>query len=151
MKILALLVSLSLSVNLNSQVLKFDDIPKNILENLNKMGVEDCLLLNEHESNYFNSIFKNSRKDFDFTGKKIGFITGSSGNTLSNKKEYFHSEKDRFNHGYSPNNGVLYIFNEKQKEESGGYYAAIIYWSKTLVSVESVVKTLKKGDKGSVP
>ena len=88
-------------------------------------------------------IFEKSRKDFDFTGKKIGFVTGSNGKTKSNKTNYFEREKDRFKRNYSPNGGTLYIFNATQKEESGGYDAAIIYWSKVLVSIENVVKQLK--------
>ena len=125
------------------QVLHFDEIPIELLNNLNKMGVNDSSLLNYYESAYFNLIFEKSRKDFDFTDKKIGFITGSSGKTKSSKASYFKLEKDRFNSNYSPNGGTLYIFDEAQKEESGGYDAAITYWSKILIPIEDVVKRLK--------
>ena len=106
------------------------------------MGTDDCSLLNRYESTYFNVVFGKSRKDFDFTEKKIGFITGSSGKRISDKRKYFNLERDRLNRNYSPNIGTLYIFNATQKEESGGYDAAIVYWSKVLVPIESIVKLL---------
>ena len=138
-----ILVVLSLSMSLFGQVRNFKEISKEILEQLNKMRMDSSSLLNCYESVYFNVAFEKSRKDFDFTGKKIGFITGSSGKTISNKRNYFDLERDRLSHNYSPNGGTLYIFDETQKEESGGYDAAIVYWSKVLVPVKDVVKRLK--------
>ena len=131
------------NISLFGQVRNFNEIPKDILEHLDKMGVDNCPLLSDYESAYFNVIFEKSRKDFDFAGKKIGFITGSNGKTKSDKANYFELEKGRFNRDYSPNNGTLYIFNATQKVESGGYDAAIAYWSKVLVPKENVVKLLK--------
>ena len=40
-------------------------------------------------------------------------------------------------------NGILYIFDENQKKESGGYDAAIVFWSKVLIPTKDVVKRLK--------
>lgn len=134
---------LFLSINLFGQVQNFRDIPNDILEHLDKMGVDNSPLLNCYESAYFNVIFEKSRKNFDFTDKRIGLITGSSGKTRSDKASYFKLEKDRFNRNYSPNGGTLYIFDAAQKEESGGYDVAIVYWSKFLISVKDVVKRLK--------
>jgi hypothetical protein len=37
----------------------------------------------------------------------------------------------------------LYIFNAAQKEESGGYDAAIVYWSKMIIPTNDIVKMLK--------
>ena len=93
------------------QVSNFADIPKPLLENIGKLGVNDSLLLNLQESLYFNCIFEKSRNNFDFTGKRIGFISGSSGKIKSNKRKYFEKEKDRYIHNYTPNGGILYIFN----------------------------------------
>jgi hypothetical protein len=72
------------------------------------MGVDNSPLLNSSESAYFNVIFKDNLKGFDFTEKKVGFIYNGA---KSNKQEYFKLEKDRFNRNYTPNNGSLYIFN----------------------------------------
>lgn len=102
----------------------------------------DSLLLSETESAYLNKIFDSTRKDFDFTNKKVGFIkiSGESG-----KVHYFNmQEKHSVDEAYPCDNGTLYIFNATQKEESGGYDAAIVYWSKFLLSVDDVMKRMQK-------
>lgn len=145
MKNLFIIIFLILSaVNLFGQVRNFNEIPKETLEQLDKMGVDDSPLLNNYESTYFNAIFKDSLKGFDFTGKKVGFIHSGA---RSNKKEYFDLEKDRFNRKNTPNRGTLYIFDETQKEKSGGYDAAIVYRSKVLIPVDKVIKRLKENNK----
>ena len=126
------------------QVSNFADIPKSLLENIGTLEVNDSMLLNLQESLYFNCIFEKSRNDFDFTGKKIGFVSGSSGKIKSNKREYFEQEKDRYIHNYAPNGGTLYVFYEEQKKKSGGYDAAIVYWCKFVLPVDKVVERLKK-------
>lgn len=89
-------------------------------------------------------IFEKSRQNFDFTNKKIGFITGSNGRTLSNKNDYFRTEKDRLTRKQSPNNNTLYIFDKDQKKRSGGYDAAIVYWSKILVPIDDIISRLRR-------
>ena len=53
-------------------------------------------------------------------------------------------EKHSTDASYPCDNGTLYIFNATQKAESGGYDAAIVYWSKFSLPIEDVVKRLKK-------
>ena len=140
MRDVLIIVYLFLSMNSLAQIPVFKDFPKCFLASLNEMGMDESPILNKCESEYFNIIFQCSRKEFDFTDKKIGFILRGG---KSNKKEYFDKERDRFTRNYSPNGGTLYIFDEIQKEESGGYDAAIVYWSKMLIPVKDVVKRLK--------
>lgn len=140
MKYLAIIVMLFSGINLFGQVRNFNNIPKDILNQLDKMGVDGSSLLNSYEGAYFNVAFKESLNGFDFTGKKVGFIYSGA---RSNKKEYFDLEKDRFKRSNTPNRGTLYIFDETQKKESGGYDAAIVYWSKRLIPIQDVVKRLK--------
>jgi hypothetical protein len=123
------------------QVRNFNDIPKEILEHLDKMGVDNLPIMNCYESSYLNIIFAKYQDDFDFTNKKVGFILAGA---LSDKKEYFEKERDRYRREETPSSGKLYIFTAEQKAESGGYDAAIVYWSKFLVPIEKVVKKLKK-------
>ncbi|MBR5373115.1 MAG: hypothetical protein IK131_00405 [Paludibacteraceae bacterium] len=142
-------VMVLLSANLYAQILNFSDIPNENISQLDKMGVDDSPFLNEYESAYLGIIYKDSTKivrkgslnGFNFSGKKIGFIYGGA---RSNKKEYFDMEKGRFKHGETPNSGTLYIFDEAQKEESGGYDAVIVYWSKFLYTREQVAKKMGK-------
>jgi hypothetical protein len=53
-------------------------------------------------------------------------------------------KKHSTNEKYLCDNGTLYIFNAAQKAESGGYDAAIVYWSKFVVPIEKIVNRLKK-------
>lgn len=132
---------LLLSANMSGQVRNFGDIPKDILENLDKMGVDDSPLLNNYESSYFNAIFKDNLKGFDFTNKKVGFLKAGS---KRNKDEYFKEERERFYRNNTTINGTLCILDPIQKEESGGYDAAIVYWSKMVIPAKNVVKRLKE-------
>jgi hypothetical protein len=141
MKYLIIIAVLFSYMNLSGQIHSFNDIPEDILKQLNKMGVDTIPLLNSSESAYFNVIFKDNLNGFDFTNKKIGFLLAGS---KRNKKEYFEEERERFYNKSTPINGILYIFNSSQKKKSGGYDAAIVYWSKFLIPIDKVVKKLKK-------
>jgi len=135
------IVILSMGINLFGQVRNFENIQKEVLEQLDMMGVNSKSLLNSHEGMYLNVIFLECRGEFDLTGKKVGFILRGG---KSDKKEYFDMERERFIHGETPNGGKLYVFDSIQKEESGGYDAVIVYWSKVLLSVEDVIDRLKR-------
>ena len=139
MKTLSFITMLLFSINVFGQVRNFNEISTDILSRLNKMGLDSSSLLNDAESAYFNELFKDSLNVFNFVGKKVGFILSG---TRSNKSEYFKEEKDRFNRNYTPNKGTLYIFDKKQKEESGGYDAAIVYWCKFIMPTDKVIKIL---------
>ncbi len=123
----------------------FKEIPRELLEQLNTMGANESSLLNSYESAYFNIIFKKSRKEFDFIGKKIGFLRGDTGRIVSNKRKYFYKERYLFNSNYSTQGGILYIFNQVQKEKSGGYDAVIVEsWTKNLMNADRAAKRLKR-------
>lgn len=144
MKNLLVFLMLSCVTYSFGQIPSFTDIPKTLLENLGEMGNNDSLWLNYHESLYLNFIFENSRKDFDFSKKKIGFISGSSGCVKRKKRDYFKQEKDRYIHNYKPTGGMLYVFDEEQKEKAGGYDAAIVYWCKFVLPVDKVIRKLRE-------
>jgi hypothetical protein len=123
---------------------KFEDIPQNILSNIYKMGIDTCLLLTELEGQYFNALYQVAEKEFNMSGKKVGFLTGNVGKNKSNKKIYFEWERSRLELNHLPLFGKLYIFNAAQKKESGGYDAAIVFYTKKLLSIKEVVKRLKE-------
>jgi hypothetical protein len=128
---------------------KYENIPQNILSNIDEMGMEDGLLLSELEGKYLNVISGISERKFSFCGKKVAFYTGNVGSIKSDKKKYFTGEKTRLkvaDYDCSIYFGVLYIFDTVQKEESSGYDAAIVYGSKKLNSIKEVVKRLKGKD-----
>lgn len=94
--------------------------------------------LNEKEAEFLNTSFDNTRKDFDFRNKKIGFITGNLGKTKTNKDDYFKSTKSL------ENKGNLLIFTEQEKTESGGFDAVILYWNKVLQKRKRLIRILKE-------
>ena len=93
------------------------DVPQELLNNLNKMGVNNSPILNEQEGQFLNLVFQTDSIEINLVGKKVAF--------LGSKKEYFEvTRKDSIIVGGSD----LYIFSDVQKIESGGYDAAITYW-----------------------
>lgn len=141
MKHFLILLMLFSWMSLFSQVRNFSEIPTVLLNQLDQMGVDDYQLLNSSEGAYFNFYFKDSLNGFDFVGKKVGFLDHG---IKRDKVGYFKLEKDRYSHNSSPNKADLYIFNEIQKQESGGYDAAIVYWSKVYIPTDDVINSLKK-------
>jgi hypothetical protein len=120
------------------QVNNFAEIPTELLSNMDKMGIDSSLILNEYEGRYFNFIFKLDSTDFNIAGKKIYFSFYRS------KTDYFADEKERFYRNDTNISSTLYIFNTDQKEEIGGYDAAIVSWRKRFVPIEEIIKWLKK-------
>ena len=109
------------------------EVPKELLDNLNKMGLDNSIMLNEQEGQFLNFVFQTDSIEIDLVGKKVAF-PGS-------KKEYFEvTRKDSIIIGGSN----LYIFNDVQKNESGGYDAAITYWEKFVFPSQEIVKKLKQ-------
>ena len=123
------------------------NIDKETFKNIDSLGRDNNPKLTIFESDYFNQIFSRKRNDFNFANKTIAFVTGSNGKTRSNKQQYFDLERERIAKEYSLNGGALIIFNANEKEQSGGYDAVILYWSKVLPTKKSLFKTLKMDDK----
>ncbi len=121
---------------LQRQVRNFAEIPTELLTHMDKMGTDSSLILNEYEGRYLNYIFKTDTLNFNLVGTTVGF--------LGSKTDFFKDERERFYHNSTPVGAVvLYLFTAEQKVESGGYDAAIVYWSKFLLPVEKVVNRLK--------
>lgn len=131
-------ISFFVSMNLFGQIRANNDVPEEILDHLDKMG-DSSPMLNSYESAFLNAVFKDSLNGFDFTDKVVGFLQGGD------KKRYFDMQRKHLADKNSPlDNGTLYIFDETQKKESGGYDAAILFWSKSFLPKDKLVKRLKK-------
>lgn len=118
-----------------------ESVPIDFLSNVDKCG-DDSLSLNSYEIAFLNNLFGDSINAFDFTNKKVGFIRAAQ---KKNKNDYFTMHKKHFADETSPaDNGSLYIFDELQKEQSGGYDAAILYWSKFYKTKEEIIRILKR-------
>ena len=102
-------------------------------------GMKEVVTFKE-EVDILNNLFEEERGAFDFNNMEVGFIEigGRFG-----KAPYFDMIK---NHDKNPNvaydKGMLYVFTKEQKQISGGYDAAIVYWSKFQLPVNKVLKIL---------
>ena len=117
------------------QLHNFSEIPKYLVENLDKMGLDNSSTLNEYEGRYLNCIFNIDAQEFNLVGKKVGF--------LGSKIYYFTSSRSPDHNSTTVGGSSLYILDSTQKVESGGYDAAITYWNKILLPIEYVVERLK--------
>lgn len=114
---------------------------------LENCGNDDDPALNNAESSYLNAVmYRHPKRPYDFSHKRIAFVTGTSGKTFSGKQAYFDLEKKRLRdrNNTSLNGGQLVIFDELEKQQSGGYDAAIVYWSKLLATKKGLIKLLGK-------
>ncbi|MBN2260298.1 MAG: hypothetical protein JW702_07120 [Clostridiales bacterium] len=119
MKIFITILLLTFGVNLHSQIIDSTLIDNNIK-------------LNKYESDFLNDYLKEQRDTFDFSQKRIAFITGSSGSIIGNKKDYF-KDINKWDKDYNSKIVTsLVIFNDNEKELSGGYDAILTYWVKLL-------------------
>jgi hypothetical protein len=149
MKILIFSILLFININLYSQskITKFEDFPKEILEQIDKMGIDDNPILTKIEADYFNVLLKNIKNNFNFEKKKIAFFSGGLGKVIINKKIYFENEQINLQRNNQPTFVFLYIFNESQKKITKGYDAVIFTNGKKRVSIENVIDTLTKNKK----
>lgn len=104
----------------------------------------DSIFVKETEAVFLNNIFETECDTFDFTNKAIVFLTGSSGSRKGNREDYLDMHKRHsIDAGFASDKGT-YIFNVLEKEQSGGFDAAIVYWCKIALPTETVIKRLRK-------
>ena len=122
--------------------LSVSEFPERILADMEKTGLDNSPFLNRYESAFLNELLPDSLKCFDFTNKKVGFITACVG---CSKKGYFEMHRKHFaDDKYALDSGMLYILDDRQKKESGGFDALILIWYKFILSEEEILKLLTK-------
>jgi hypothetical protein len=99
-------------------------------QTIDSLGLDNNLRLTKYEAEYFNNEFKDWRKEFDFTYKKIAFLTGSTANKHLTKTDYFNEVKSRLKDNYGMTHSALYL-TEEEKLKSG-YDAIVVSWVKLL-------------------
>lgn len=111
-------------------------------QNIDSCGLDNSTNLNSIESVYLNDYFSKQRSSFDFTGKKILFVTGSKGTLIGNKKAYFNDIK-LWNKDNSKIATDLILFTEEEKIQSGGCDAMLTYWVKVPPNKKKLFKKIK--------
>lgn len=92
---------------------------------------ERNITLDKNESKLLNEYFDNKRGTFDFTDKKLCFISGSSGTVYITKQDYF-SDIKKWAETNDRIATTLHVLTYKEKIESGGYDAIVTAWVKLL-------------------
>ncbi len=109
---------------------------------MDKTGLDNSPFLNRYESAFLNELLPDSLKCFDFTNKKVGFIKACVG---CSKKGYFEMHRKHFaDDKYALDSGTLYILDDRQKKESGGFDAVILIWYKFILPEKEIFRLLKK-------
>ena len=117
MKILNLLILFFLTTNI------FGQSP-------DSLGLDNNSILNRQETDFLNTSLKNSRDTFDFTNKKIAFVTGSNGGRLISKEDYFlNCVIPWTDKGTLPQISFVRLSSE-EKQKSNGYDAIVMSWVK---------------------
>ena len=146
MKYLAITMMLFSGINIFGQARSCNDIPKDISNQLDKMGVDDLSLLNSYESAYFNVVFNENLNGFYFHGKKIAFITESSGTCIISKTEFFNTCINPWlAEGETPQIFMVKL-TEEEKNKSGGYDVLVLSWVKVFTDKRKkiIIKQLSK-------
>lgn len=126
---------------------KYRDIPQALLNNIDKIGIDESPLLSSQEAEYIRSLLS---EEIDMSGKKLAFLTGNTGSIRGYKKDFFDIIRKSLKGGDCSRLryfGTLYVFTLSQKKELGGYDAAVVYGSKKLNTTQEVTKKIKNSTK----
>ena len=112
-----------------------------LLNNIVKRGLE-C----EYD---FRTIVRVRNRNYDFSGKKVAFYTGSGAGARINKEHFLsvfgkccQEESDEQS---APVSVVFYFFDNKEKDRADGYDAVIVYGSvKQYPSKKALIRRLHK-------
>ena len=108
------------------------------------LGINNNAILNENEVELLNSLLKKTREGFDFTDKKVAFITGSNGGTIVSKSDYFRNSVTSWIEKDSEPQIFMVKLTEDEKMKSGGYDVLVLSWVKVFTpkTKEKVIRQL---------
>ncbi len=98
----------------------------NYPDNLYFVGNDTSSVLTPQDASFLNQIFKHSKGAFDFSGKNIAIVRTQT-NSVVTKSEFINKVKKHLEGDFLYPYDFLYILNDKEKNESGGFDAVIIY------------------------
>lgn len=106
-----------------------------------------CDYINDKEAVWLNKLASLHGIEFDFTGKKVAFYTGSGADARRSKEDFL-SKCRNIDDEYNPNafyTPRIYIFNEEEKKKADEYDAVIVYGSvKQLPSKKTLIRRLHR-------
>jgi hypothetical protein len=137
----------SCSENSKTSKINFDGILKLNLDNefKNDVGKNGKSELTKSEAEYFNATFGNERGQFDFTGKKVGFINYK---TVTDKVDYFKRWRFKYNEPdiWTLDRINLLVLTASEKKSTDDLDALFILTEKTLTKAKRsrILKKLKE-------
>ncbi|WP_166962283.1 hypothetical protein [Yeosuana marina] len=96
-------------------------------QDLEKCGLDNNPFLTENEAVFLNKYFE--EYGIDFKGKKVAFVTGSSGTLIRDKEMFFRDVKMWNEHNDKISAQARTLTNE-EKKKSGEYDIIITFWVK---------------------
>ena len=116
---------------------------QSIAQSVDRCGMNNDPVITAEEAEFLKNYFKKTHPEFDFEGKKIAFITGSSGSKIGSKTAYFTDIRKWQENGESIATSLV-ILTPEEKIESGGYDAIITYWVKVFTpkSKKAIIEKL---------
>lgn len=103
-------------------------------------------MLSTQEAELLNSLLEQTRNTFDFHGKKVAFITGSSGSLILSKADFFSTCVNPWlEDGKTPQIFMVELTGE-EKNKSGGYDAFVLSWVKVFADKrkKKIIERLSK-------
>lgn len=89
-------------------------------------------LLSKEEAELLNRLLEETRGEYDLYGKNIAFITGSSGNKVISKVEFFDSCIYPWTTDHKNPSLMMLILSEEDHMASGGYDVLLLVWVKAF-------------------
>ena len=116
-------------------------------QNLAECGLDNNPKLSQLESEFMNVYVNDEEtKHFDFTGKRVLFVTGNSGHTIGTKSEYFDFIKRWNADGHKIATWVVALNpNQNEQLKAGGYDVIVTYWVKVLTKrrIRLILESIK--------
>jgi len=89
-------------------------------------------MLSKQEAELLNSLLETSRDTFDFQGKKIAFLTGSSGSRVLSRADFFNTCVNPWLAKGDTPQIFMALLTQGEKKKSGGYDAFVLSWVKVF-------------------
>lgn len=120
----------------------FQVLPPAIIDVFDSLGDDNNHFLSEQEWDYFRIMFNLEEEHYNLMDKRVVFLTGSLGKSISSKRVFFNAERHRYYAGEAPLPKVLYLFDDISAKDIG-VDAVIVYYSKAIPSRKQVIKVIK--------
>jgi hypothetical protein len=107
-------------------------VSKVAAQSVDSLGIDNHPTLNKQEIHYLNTVLQQQRDTFDFTNKKIAFVTGSMGTVILSKQDFFlrcvrpWAEADLI-----PQMSCI-LLTPAEQQHSNGYDALVFSWVKVV-------------------